>query len=56
MPKRIKVTNETTTGRNISFHDNFKNIDLTRAQFVKEIEKGNNVLHLSFLTFQPLSP
>lgn len=41
MPKRVKVINETDTWRNTNFHDNFKNIDMTRAQFVKEIEKGN---------------
>ena len=41
MPKRVKVTRETETGRNISFHDNFKNKDMTKAQFVKEIENGN---------------
>lgn len=41
MPKRIKVTNETDTGRNTNFHDNFTGTDMTRQQFVKEIKQGN---------------
>jgi len=39
--KRIKVTSESSTGRNQKFHDNYKGIDMTRAQFVKEIQSGN---------------
>lgn len=39
--KRIKVTNENTTGRNETFHDNFTNADMTRTQFVNQIESGN---------------
>lgn len=41
MPKRIKVTNETDTGRNTNFHDNFTGTDMTRQQFVNEIKQGN---------------
>ena len=41
MPKRITVTSENNTGRNELFHDNYKGIDMTRAQFVNEIERGN---------------
>lgn len=45
MPKRVKTTKESETGRNTNFHDNFKNTDMTRSQFVKEIEKGNYPNH-----------
>ena len=38
--KRITVTSESDTGRNQKFHDNHKGSDMTRAQFVKEIERG----------------
>ena len=41
MPKRIKVTKESVTGRNLEFHDNFTGKDMTRSQFVKEINNGN---------------
>lgn len=41
MPKRITVTSEGDSGRNNKFHDNFKNKDMTRAQFVNEIKQGN---------------
>lgn len=41
MPKRVKVTGETSTGRNTNFHDNFSGADMTRAEFVKEIRNGN---------------
>jgi hypothetical protein len=37
--KRIKVTNETDTGRNTNFHDNRTGEDMSRAQFVKKIEQ-----------------
>jgi len=39
--KRITVTSESNTGRNQKFHDNYNGNDMTRAQFVKEIERGN---------------
>ena len=41
MPKRIRVTRESDSGRNQHFHDNFTGADMTRAQLVREIEHGN---------------
>lgn len=41
MRKRITVTKESSTGRNEAFHDNFTGKDMTRRQFVREIQKGN---------------
>ena len=41
MPKRITVTSESDSGRNQNFRDNFTGADMTRAQFVREIEQGN---------------
>lgn len=41
MPKRIKVTSETDSGRNQTFHDNFTGADMTRSQFVNQIKQGN---------------
>lgn len=41
MPKRITVTKESSTGRNERFHDNFTGADMTRNQFVKQINQGN---------------
>ena len=41
MAKRITVTKETNTGRNQNFHDNFKGLDMSRTQFVKQIKQGN---------------
>ena len=41
MPKRITVTQEDDSGRNQRFHDNFTTDDMTRSQFVREIERGN---------------
>ncbi len=40
MRKRITVTHETETGRNTRFHDNYTGADMTRAEFVREIERG----------------
>jgi len=39
--KRVKVTQESDSGRNQKFHDNHNGADMTRAQFVREIEQGN---------------
>ena len=39
--KRVAVTQESGTGRNQRFHDNRTGADMTRAQFVREIEQGN---------------
>ena len=41
MPKRISVTQESETGRNQRFHDNYTDANMTRAQFVREIEASN---------------
>ena len=38
--KRVSVTSETETGRNERFHDNRTGADMTRAQFVRQIEQG----------------
>jgi hypothetical protein len=38
--KRIKVTNETDSGRNQSFKDTVTGKEMTRAQFVQQIENG----------------
>lgn len=39
--KRVKVTQESNSGRNQQFHDNRNGADMTRAQFVREIENGS---------------
>jgi hypothetical protein len=39
--KRVSVTKESKTGRNQSFRDNYTNQDMSRAQFVKQIEAGD---------------
>ncbi|HAS6021764.1 TPA: hypothetical protein ACGUVV_004517 [Vibrio vulnificus] len=39
--KRVKVTQESNSGRNTNFHDNYTGEDMTRNQFVKKIEGGN---------------
>jgi hypothetical protein len=41
MPKRITVTEESDSGRNMRFHDNRTGADMTRTQFVRQIEHGN---------------
>ncbi|MFR3391117.1 MAG: hypothetical protein ACLTT1_11315 [[Clostridium] scindens] len=41
MPPRITVTRESDTGRNERFHDNFTGADMTRNQFVRQINQGN---------------
>ena len=38
---RVTVTEESETGRNLRFHDNRTGQDMTRAGFVREIERGN---------------
>ncbi|MFA6741308.1 MAG: hypothetical protein WCR78_07430 [Arcobacteraceae bacterium] len=38
--KRISVTAETPTGRNVSYKDNRTGESMTRPQFVKKIEQG----------------
>lgn len=39
--QRVSVTRESDTGRNERFHDNYKGTDMTRGQFVREINNGN---------------
>jgi hypothetical protein len=41
MAKRITTTKESKTGRNQSFRDNHQGKEMSRSQFVKEIEGGN---------------
>lgn len=41
MAKSVKVTAESDSGRNQRFHDTKTGQDMTRAQFVGEINKGN---------------
>ena len=36
--KRIKVTEESDSGRNQKFHDNHTGEDMTRKQFVSKVE------------------
>ncbi len=45
MPKRVSTIKESNTGRNERFRDNYKNIEMTRNQFVKQIEQGNYPKH-----------
>lgn len=39
--KRVTVTQESSSGRNMKFRDNHTGADMTRAAFVREIERGN---------------
>ncbi len=39
--KRVEVTRKSESGRNQRFHDNRTGADMTRAQFVQQIEIGN---------------
>ena len=41
MAKRVTVTNENDSGRNLKFHDNYTGKNMSRAEFVKEIKGGN---------------
>lgn len=41
MSKKVSVIKENSTGRNEIFKDNSTGKTMSRAQFVKEIEKGN---------------
>ena len=38
--KRVSVTSESDSGRNERFHDNYTGADMTRAQFVRQIQGG----------------
>ena len=39
--QRVSVTRESNTGRNEKFHDNYSGTNMTRSQFVREINNGN---------------
>ena len=39
--KRIKVINESDTGRNLGFKDTRTGEEMTRAEFVQQIKQGN---------------
>jgi len=39
MPKRITVTNETDSGRNQRFRDNYTGDEMSRTEFVRRIEQ-----------------
>jgi hypothetical protein len=50
MPKRIKVTGDNDTGRHLGFYDNRTGADMTRSQFVRQIEAGTyNGFHVQEL-------
>lgn len=38
--KRVSVTKESDSGRNLQFHDNRGGGNMSRAEFVKKIEAG----------------
>lgn len=38
--KRVKVIQESDSGRNQKFHDNYTSENMTRKQFVSKIESG----------------
>ncbi len=40
MSKRISVTSESSSGRNLTFHDNLTGRNMNRKQFVRSIELG----------------
>lgn len=42
MAKTVKVTKEKASGRNLEFEDIKTNVKMTRAEFVKQIEKNNS--------------
>jgi hypothetical protein len=39
--KRVTVTQENDTGRNLRFHDNYTGEDMSRPAFVRQIKEGN---------------
>lgn len=41
MGKRVSVTSESESGRNERFHDNRTGRDMSRPEFVREIQNGN---------------
>lgn len=45
MPKRVSVTRESETGRNLGLRDNYTGANMNRPQFVQQIESGNYPHH-----------
>ena len=41
MAKSVVVIDESGSGRNLRFHDNKSGRNMSRAEFVEKIEKGN---------------
>ena len=41
MPKRVSVTQENDSGRNQRFRDNYNGSEMSRSEFVRQIERGN---------------
>ena len=41
MAKTVVVTDESASGRNQEFHDNKSGKDMSRVEFVRQIEQGN---------------
>lgn len=41
MNKKVSVTSESPTGRNLTFHNNVTGRNMNRKQFVRSIELGN---------------
>jgi hypothetical protein len=41
MPKKVSVIHENSSGRNQRFRDNYTKTEITRQEFVRQIEKGN---------------
>lgn len=39
--KKVSVINESNSGRNRKFRDNYSGKKMTRSQFVQEIKRGN---------------
>ncbi|PHZ84022.1 hypothetical protein [Paremcibacter congregatus] len=39
--QRVTVTRESETGRNQQFHDNYNGGNMSRSQFVNQINQGN---------------
>lgn len=41
MPKRVSVTRESDSGRNQQFRDNHTGRQMSRPEFVRQIQQGN---------------
>ena len=41
MPKRVSVTQQSSTGRNTQFRDNYTGRKMSTPQFVRQIRNGN---------------